>query len=305
MRKFLWLLLALCQAPGAVEVENLYEAEVLAESRRTDDRHQAIRQALQQVLDRIVISQDKNRPSIRTALAAAPHYVREFQFSLAANSNGRHNQQQSRLLRVRFDEKLLQAFFKADGIGLWNEIRPETLLWLVVEKHGQRQFFNSESMPGVEFALSKASRLKGLPIIFPLLDMEEQRFITPNDVLSADPKLLLDVSSRYDVVSVLAGRLAQPETKNCWTAEWALYFNQKVHQWNVDRCVSLNQAALSGMWETYDILSDYYGAKPLSNRQQIRDDRSSASHRKSLPQLTDNHRRDAVSGSISAEKIEK
>ncbi len=201
MRKFLWLLLMLSQTLGAVEVENLYEAEVLAKSRATNDRNQAIRQALQQVLDRIVIARDKNQPSIQTALAAAPYYVREFQFSLATNN--KQNQQQSRLLRVRFDETLLQSLFKSGNTGLWNEIRPETLLWLVVEKNGQRQFFNAESMPEAEFALSKAARLKGIPVIFPLLDMEEQRFLTPNDVLSADPKLLLDVSSRYDVVSVL------------------------------------------------------------------------------------------------------
>ncbi len=264
MKKILWLLLLLCQAPGAVEIDDLYEAEVLAKSRHTEDRIQAIRQALQQVLDRIVIARDRNRPSIQTVLDGAPYYVREFQFSLAANHP--HDQQQARLLRVRFDENLLQSLFAADNIGLWNEIRPETLLWLVVEKKGNRQFFNAETMSEVDFALSEAARLKGLPLILPLLDMEEQRFITPNDVVSADPKLLLDVSSRYDVVSVLAGRLTQVETKQCWTAEWALYFNQKIHQWSREQCSSLKQAALSGMQGLYDILSNYYGAKATASR---------------------------------------
>jgi hypothetical protein len=264
LRNLLWLLLVLCQAPVAAEIENLYEAEVLAKSRRTEDRNQAIRQAMQQVLERIIIARDKKKPTVQTALDGAPHYVREFQFSLAPNRQ--HNSQHARLLRVRFDENLLQSLFKADNIGLWNEIRPETLLWLVVDQKSHRQFFNAESMPEVDFALSKASRLKGLPLIFPLLDMEEQQFITPNDVLSTDPKLLLDVSSRYDVVSVLAGRLTQSETQKCWTAEWALYFDQKIHQWDIDKCSSLEQAALSGIDGLYTILSDYYGAKGTSRK---------------------------------------
>ena len=159
MRKLLWLLLLLCQTPGAVEVEGLYQAEVLAKSRSTEDRNQAIRQALQQVLNRIVIARDQNQPALQTALEAAPRYVREFQFSLATHPH--YGRQNGRLLRVRFDEHLLQALFKADNIGLWNEIRPQTLLWLIVEQNGQRRFFNAETMPKVDFALTKAPRLQG------------------------------------------------------------------------------------------------------------------------------------------------
>lgn len=262
MKQIFFALLLFCQTLSAVEVEGLYETEVLADSRSVADRNQAIRHALQIVLNRVVIAHDRNTPLIKTALEAAPLYVREFQFSLGTDNAAKNRQ--NRLLRVRFDDNMLETLFKNGGVGLWNEIRPETLLWLVVEKQGQRRFYQANNMPEVEFALSRAARLTGLPLIFPLLDMEEQRFITPNDVLSADPKLLLDVSSRYDVVSILTGRLYQ--SGQCWQGEWALYFNQKIHQWGQDNCQTLENAALAGLQHIYNVLSNYYGIKQTKER---------------------------------------
>jgi len=257
LNKIFFALFLFCQTLSAVEVEGLYETEVLADSRSVSDRNKAIRHALQIVLNRVVIARDHNHPLLKTALEAAPLYVREFQFSLGTNNGARNRQ--NRLLRVRFDEHMLQTLFKDGGVGLWNEIRPETLLWLIVEKNGQRRFYQADNMPEVEFALTRAARLTGLPLIFPLLDMEEQRFLTPNDVLSADPRLLLDVSSRYDVVSILTGRLHQ--SGQCWQGEWALYFNQKIHQWGQDNCQTLEYTALAGLQHVYSVLSNYYGVK--------------------------------------------
>ncbi len=249
------------QAVSALEVDDLYETEVLAKSRSEQDRKLAFQQALKIVLGRVLVADDISQQKlVKTALQAAEQYVREFQYSMAAGH--RYAGTGSRLLRVRFDEDMIQQLFRDSGIGIWNEVRPETLVWLVIEKNGQRRFYNAETMPEVEHALLEASRLKGIPVIFPMLDLEEEQLITVNDVLSADPRLLLDVSSRYDVVSILAGRMLKKG--HCWQAEWALYFNDKISQWN-SPCESLKKAALSGMQGVYAELSRFYGVKPAKS----------------------------------------
>lgn len=254
---FLGLLL-LVQSSLAVEVKGLYEAEILAKSRSEEDRIAAIQDALKIVLGRVLATDDALQgPLVKTAVADASQYVRRFQFSMS--DGGAQTNESARLLRVLFDEQQLRELFRASHVGFWSEIRPETLIWLVVEEQGDRQFYSPDNMPEMENAMVRAAQLKGLPIIFPLFDLEEQRKISVNEVLSADSSHLLKVSDRYDVVSVMAGRLVKNGT--CWLAEWALYFDDHIKQW-VSPCSPLNDVVLTGMQGTYDVLSKYYGVKP-------------------------------------------
>jgi hypothetical protein len=254
---FLGMLL-LVQTSLAVEVKGLYEIEVMAKSRSQEDRNAATQKALKVVLGRVLAADDVlQTPVVKTAIAGASHYVRQFQFSMS--SGGKQADERARLLRVLFDEQQLLGLLRSSHVGIWGEIRPETLVWLVVEKQGDRQFYSADTMHEVENALARAVQMKGLPIFFPMLDLEEQRKISVNDVLSADSRHLLEVSERYDVVSVMAGRLVYKG--RCWRAEWALYFDNQIKQW-VSPCSSLNDVVLIGMQGTYDVLSKYYGVKP-------------------------------------------
>ncbi len=245
----------------AVEVKGLYEIEVLADSRSNEDRDKAIREALTIVLGRVLAAEGAMQmPVVKNAITGASHYVRQFQYAMSARRG--QVDERSRLMRVLFDEPQLLNLLRNSNVGVWSEIRPETLMWLVVEQQGKRQFYHADNMPEMENAITRASKMKGLPIIFPLLDLEDQRKISVSEVLSADSTQLLTVSKRYDVVSVMAGRVVK--TGKCWQAEWALHFDDKITQWNTD-CGSLDQVVLTGMQGVYDVLSVYYGVKPEVN----------------------------------------
>ncbi len=253
------LLVSLCiQDIAAVEVKGLYEVEVMAKSRSDEDRNKAIQEALAIVLGRVVAA-DKvtDVPVVKTAIAGASHYVRQFQYAMSAGKWQRD--ERARLMRVLFDEQQLMELLRSGNVGIWSEIRPETLVWLVVEQGNQRRFYDAVIMPEIENALTRAAKLKGLPTIFPMLDLDEQRRISVSEVLSNDSVTLLAASERYDVVSILAGRIVAKG--NCWEAEWALHFDEKIEQW-ANRCTTLNGATLSGMQGVYDVLSKYYGVKP-------------------------------------------
>lgn len=242
----------------AVETKELFEAEVVTKSQSREDRNDAIKQALKQVLGRLLAGENVlETPAVRTILNNAGHYTLQFQYSLIDNAGAKDSN--ARVMRVLFDEQALLALLKDSDLGVWTEVRPETLLWLVVEENGKRRFFKAINMPDVDNAVSKASKRKALPLLFPLLDLEEQQLISVNDVLGAYPDRMLQVSSRYDVRATLVGRLVKKN--NCWLGEWALYFDNGIKQWS-SSCTSLDNAALSGLQGTYDKLSVYYGVKP-------------------------------------------
>lgn len=242
----------------AEEVKGLFEIELVANGQSVTDREQAIKQALYGVLNRVLVAEDISKiPAVQQALQAAQHYVRQFQYSLIAADE--FSEGDARLIRVEFDQDQLLELMRQSQVGIWSEIRPRTLVWLVVEEDGKRQFYNPDDMPDFETALALASKVKGVPIIFPMLDIEEQQRISVSEVLGADSRNLLNVSARYEVPAVMAAKIARKG--ECWQGEWALYFDDKIKQWN-SRCQPLKSVMLDGMQGAYNVLSNYYGVKP-------------------------------------------
>lgn len=254
---FLWLVLPY-RILYADEVQGLFEIELVANSQSVADREQAIKQALFGVLNRVLVSDDIAQiPAVQQALQGAQHYVKQFQYSLIAADE--YSEGDARLIRVEFDQDQLMELMRQSQVGIWSEIRPRTLIWLVVDDNGKRQFYNPDEMPEIESALALASKIKGVPIIFPILDLEEQQKISVSEVLGADSKNLLNVSARYEVPAIMAGRVLRKG--QCWQAEWALYFDGKINQWN-SNCLPLKSSMLEGMQGAYRVLSAYYGVKP-------------------------------------------
>jgi len=257
--KLLWLGL-LCHSPisSAVEVKGLYEIELIANSQSAEDRTQAIKQAMYAVLSRVLVPEDISRiPVVQQALASAQNYVKQSQYSLI--STDEQPDTEARLLRVQFDEDQVMEVMRKSQVGIWSEIRPQTLVWLVVDDEEGRRFYNADIMPELESALAFASKLKGVPMIFPMLDLEEQQKISVSEVLGADSRNLLAVSARYEVTSIMAGRIVSKS--GCWQGEWAFYFDGKIKQWN-SPCLPLKAAVIAGAQGAYDVLSNYYGVKP-------------------------------------------
>lgn len=257
IKAMLVCLTLVCQTLHAVEMQRLYEAEVIATSNSLPDKITSIHQALKIVLKRILTGDNiLNDRTVKKVLNDKEFYVKEFQYSLPINSaNNVHN---SRLIRVLFDEDLLINVFRPSKLGVWNEIRPKTLIWLVVEENGQQQFFDADAMPDIEAAIEKASKQKAVPLLYPLQDLYEKQHLSINAVLSAYADQLLEFSNRYDVVSTLAGKI--DKIGSCWKAEWTFYFDTKIDQWQ-SQCGSIKETTLSGMQGVYDRLSKFYSAK--------------------------------------------
>ena len=253
----LYFLLSHAEISLAIEVQGLFEAEVITQSQSPKDRNKAIKDALAIVLGKIMAGENIiDDPVVKMALEDAPRYTTRYRYSLIPSNSDDNS---ARLMRVEFDQNALLELVRSSKLGIWNEVRDETLIWLVVEKNGKKNIFNEELMPDIASALSKATKRKGLPLLFPLMDLEESQKITIPDILGAYSDKLLEVSKRYATPSILVGRVKK--YKKCWKSEWALYFNNDIKQWNSE-CVTLDEAILSGMEGTYDKLSKFYAVKP-------------------------------------------
>jgi len=241
----------------AVEVKGLFETEVMTQTQSRTDRNKALREALAIVLNRIAVGNDVMQdPTIVMALNNAASYVDEYQYALVSD---RGDANSPRTMRVSFNEQVLMALLRNSRVAIWNEVRDAVLVWLVVERAGSRAILDVDMDADVVSALQTAAKRKGIPILLPLMGLEEKKSIRAADILSAYPEKLLAASRPYDVATILSGKVVKQ--RNCWHSEWTLNFDNKVEQWS-EACMPLTENLSHAFQSVYNHLAPFYSAKP-------------------------------------------
>jgi len=199
---------------GAVTIADLYEAEVPVAGEDVDSRNQAIGQAMVQVL--IKLTGRDPAPGASTLAAQAPSYVQQYRFRRSVTPEG---EARSRLW-VRFDKLGLDRALRERGLPLWGSSRPGVLVWLGAEQSGRRELVGADA--GLAQSLSTAAEARGLPVQWPLLDLEDQARLTTADLWSDYATAVIQASARYTQPLVLTGRLRQVSSDH-WEGRWTLY----------------------------------------------------------------------------------
>ena len=209
--------------PGAVAVEvpTLFTAEVLLDEAADNPREEAYRKALIEVLARVSGSAIGADEAIVDELFPLPSaYVTQF----------RPGDEET--LFVSFDGEALEKVLRGAGFRVWGSDRPLTLIWLAVDwGEGRREIIAAESPDEIERQsrtidrnrllrerLLEIAQQRGVPILFPLLDTTDLQGVTFSDIWGGFDERILAASGRYEVDSVLIGRVRPSSARgNRWT----------------------------------------------------------------------------------------
>ena len=216
---------------GAVEVASLYTAQVPLDQGQSDSQAKAYETALAQVILRVsgpALVQDAELFEI---LFPSPRaYV--LQFRPGPDDT----------IFVSFDGDAIEKVLRTAGQTVWGSDRPLTLVWLAVDwGRGEREIIGASDVDrgGDEARSINRTRLlrqrllnfadsRGLPIAFPLLDSEDLVNVSFADIWGGFDTRVIDASRRYDVESVLIGRVrADSAQRNRWT----YHFNDEQRGW--------------------------------------------------------------------------
>ena len=227
----------------AVEVTGLYEVAVPVAGQGVAERRAALRQAFAEVLLRVTGSRDAlGQPGLKQALQRPMGYVQQFRYRLrplpeteggsddGAPAEGLLEEHQE--LWVSFDPEAVNTLLAEAGLPLWGRARPATLLWLAVESGGRRELVGGEAGKPFQAALQQAARRRGLPLFFPLLDLEDQAALAFTDVWGNFQDTILRASARYHSEVVLVGRLYR-RRDGVWEGRWTLYGEAPAAFWSV------------------------------------------------------------------------
>jgi hypothetical protein len=122
-------------------------------------------------------------------------------------------------LHVSFQPGALDELLRRSGEPRLSANRPATLVWLVIDDGSARRIVNPESDAGAATSLVQQAQQRGVPVLFPLLDIEDGMAISPEQLWALDVGAERAASQRYAAESVLLARAARSSAGE-WLGEW-------------------------------------------------------------------------------------
>lgn len=214
------VLFALCVLISADALSELafYKASVPVKSQASDERKRATEDAFLQVLVRMSGTDDVlYRDDVLQKLSRAPRYVEQFQYE-ALNDDILKDAGYSELLSVSFSARAVRKVLAESQLPFWSVKRPTTLVWLVEDNiEFGRQFLNQYSESPLIESLLIAAEKRGLPLAFPVLDLEDRVALSTDAAWAVDEEKIVEASARYGADVILVGRYSQTSRGDVWS----------------------------------------------------------------------------------------
>ncbi len=266
INKFLliYILSILCTPTYADETGSLYQVDVMVSGQSNKDKSLAFRDGLKKVFKRILVEPNGlANKTVQAAVNKASQFVIKYDFLTTVKN--KDDMKTAIKLRVHFNDKSLLDFIRPSRLTIWDQARPETLLWLVVEEKGKKPtIYSNDIMPEIGLSFKKAAAEKALRILFPLLDLEDERIISINKIRKFDQFAMYQASERYMADTIIAGVLN--EYTNCWRATWFFYVDDQSSQTKTN-CSDLQSVVNVGVNMSFEKLALMNGEKLKSNQQ--------------------------------------
>ena len=218
-------------SPRAVEVTDLYETQVRVSTQQVEDRENALGLALRRVLSKVSGQRDvESHELLAAALETPDRFVQQFGYRSGGSEELSSTTGETARLWAKFDDELVDALIREAGLSVWGRSRPSTLVWFSVESEGRRDLLATD-YDAVRFApIEQAARWRGIPLVLPLLDLEDRLAVNPDELWAGFFDNLRGASARYGTEAVLLIRLREllPSLSE---AKWSLLMDGGEQHW--------------------------------------------------------------------------
>jgi hypothetical protein len=224
----------------AVNVSDLYRISVAVDDQSEESRKLGVQWAFQQLL--IKVSGYQKVLENRTLVEASQNALRYMQ----GFSYHQDDVDDQVYLQAWFSKALLIPLMRRAQVPIWGENRPLLLNWLAVESSklpadasaiifesntnaitfgdgvvsGERLLI-SEQSPEWKTRFGRAFSERGLPMLWPINDLEDQSALPLNQLWWLISDSIIKASIRYQTDAVLAGKLNQ-SVEGIWQYEGVL-----------------------------------------------------------------------------------
>lgn len=194
----------------------LYAAATPVPDQSAATRQKAFQRDLAQVL--VKVSGNPNAAQV-SALAPvldnAANLVVEYRYRSVPVSQGGGQE-----LWARFDDKAVDKALAQSGQGTWGQGRPTLVAWVL----DSGTIVADNPNDPVVVAMRKSADQRGLPLVVPLMDLTDQKQVSPFDIRSLFLPALESASSRYGAHAMLVGVINTADVGV--TSQWTLVFGK-------------------------------------------------------------------------------
>ncbi|MCU4674690.1 DUF2066 domain-containing protein [Catenovulum sp. 2E275] len=240
----------------AIEMQDLYMAQIQVEGQSYQQKQKAYQQAIETVFIRASgQSQILTYPQIKQAIAEPTRYLTQYQFE--------HKNSQL-FLKAQFNEKAVNDLIKSVGEAIWGARRPQLIWWIALDDNQQRHIV-ADGEPEIVQPILTQSKNRGLPSMFPLVDFDDLMQVSVTDVWGRFEQPVVTASQRYGAEGIVYGKVFKPAsqdsvTSQAWFAELQLIEGSQMHN------IALSSADLNELWvqvvdQVTDLLAKKYAIK--------------------------------------------
>ncbi len=250
---FLAAMLLTPLARGAVIVPHLYSVDRQVPDQSSKQRNDALRSAMIEVLVRL--SGNRNiaiQPAVAQALGRVRRYVQRYRYArMPLPADAPAGARPGYRLHIVFDGRALERLLQRAGQPVWGRRRPATLVWAAVEEGGRRYLLGTGGNAALRKLLMEQAHRRGIPLLFPLMDLEDQRRLDFATVWGGFIDEVARASARYPAEAVLLLRIRR-DGQGRWHLRWLLKNLSQVSSWTttgdrLDGALALGIDGLAGI----------------------------------------------------------
>ena len=226
------LTLSLIQPVKAVTVGNLYTIELPVADQTTSLRLEAFTEAFKRVVVKASGSDDAlQSPTFARPIERSSRYVKQFSYIVRENQDKQDIEADLLFLRVDFDQRLIESLLRDNGFPVWGRERPGSLLVISYDVNETIKMVSSDTTPEIVDMLDNAAQTRGLPVLFPLMDLEDISLVRVGDVISRQFEKIDIMASRYTPDVLVVGQIVGRSGKG-WEGDWEVRFLEQLFKWS-------------------------------------------------------------------------
>lgn len=222
---------SLQQIAGAVMVEDLFTVEMPIADQTTSLRLEAFNEAFRQVVIKVSGSDDAlqskafERPSEQSA-----RYVKQFRYINQSQPDEDEFESNRLLLRIDFDQRLIEGLLREHNFPIWGRERPSSLLVISYDVNENIRLVSQDATPDLIELLDQAASRHAVPVLFPLMDLEDISMVNVGDIVSREDEGIKRMAARYSPDALVIGQIVGRSGRG-WQGDWEVRFADQIFKW--------------------------------------------------------------------------
>jgi hypothetical protein len=225
-------LAVLMPTPGhAVTVDDLFTVELPVADQTTSLRLESFSEAFKQVIVKVSGSDDALQSSaFKRPIENSARYVKQFRYLNRTRPEDEELGVTRLVLRIDFDQQLIEGLLREQNFPVWGRERPSTLLVISYDVNENIKLVSDDATPDLVEALDRAAAIHAVPVLFPLMDLADLALVNIGDIASRQYDNIRVMAKRYAPNALLVGRI-EGRSGVGWQGDWEVRFADQIFKW--------------------------------------------------------------------------